>query len=348
MSLFIKGITLEQHKEPMLTRNILVRRQEYKYFDCDFPDVPMEELSPEQIIEIARLAKIVDETDGGFLADKLEKAAAGEAATLIADAIDDEPYISSQMSIAFHKQEKLAMGMDFCMRAIGASDAYIAIYRHILDANLNVPKKIGSYRTEKIGGLYPAEDRAYRHLSRGRNSLVVGACALVHLARAVEDSRIMTTCFVTVAGDAVANPRNVEVPLGITAAEVLELCGLAEEPEVIVVGGPMTGRSVFEPEDEHCETCTKGVLAFSRSYASASYKCIGCGRCDHACPKALSASRIRLLYEFEKYEDLLEYDPDHCIGCGACSYVCPSRIDVAASVVKAAKAVQQLKKEGGK
>lgn len=348
MSLFVKGILLEQHKEPMLTRNILVKRQEYKYFDCDFPDVPMEELTPEQIIEIARLAKIVDESDGCPLAEKLEKAAGGNTHTLIVDAIDDEPYISAQMSIAFHQQEKLAMGMDFCVKALSASDAYIAIYRHIFDVNLNLPKTVGGYRVEKIGGVYPAENRAYRHLGRGKNSLVVGACALVHLARAVEDSRVMTDCFVTVSGDAVANPRNVEVPIGIKVSEVLELCGLAEEPEVIVVGGPMTGRSIFEPEEETCDATTKGVLAFSRSYNSFAYKCIGCGRCDHACPKALSASRIRLLYEFEKNEELLEYDPDHCIGCGACSYVCPSRIDVAASVMKAAKVVQQLKKEGGK
>ena len=63
MALFTKGILLEQHKEPMLTRNVLIMRQEYKYFDCDFPDVPVEELSAEQIIEIARLAEIIDESD---------------------------------------------------------------------------------------------------------------------------------------------------------------------------------------------------------------------------------------------------------------------------------------------
>ena len=44
MAFFTKGILLEQHKEPMLTRNVLVMRQEYEYFDCSFPDVPVEEL----------------------------------------------------------------------------------------------------------------------------------------------------------------------------------------------------------------------------------------------------------------------------------------------------------------
>ncbi len=348
MSFFTKGILLEQHKEPMLTRNILIMRQKYKYFDCDFPDVPLEELSSKQIIELARLANIVDESDGSLLADKLAKAADRETDTLVIDAIDDEPYISSQMSIAFHQQEKLAAGAEYCMRVLNPKRTYIAIYKHIFDVNLNIPKSVGNIKVEKIGGLYPAEDRAYRHIPKEKNKTIVGACALVHLARAVEDSRIMTSCFITVAGDAVANPRNVEVPIGTKVSGILELCGLAEDPEVIVVGGSMTGRSIFEPDEELIGPMTKGVLALSRSYRSYSYKCIGCGRCDHACPEALSVSRIRLLGEFEKAEELLEYDADHCTGCGACSYVCPARLNVAASVLKAGKAVEQLKKEGAK
>ena len=110
MALFTKGILLEQHKEPMLTRNVLIMRQEYKYFDCDFPDVPVEELSAEQIIEIARLAEIIDESDGLPLADKLERANLGKTGTMIIDAMDDEPYISSQMCMVIHQPEKLALG----------------------------------------------------------------------------------------------------------------------------------------------------------------------------------------------------------------------------------------------
>ena len=67
MSLFVKGILLEQKKEPMLTRSTLVMRQESEYFECDFPDVAIDELSGEQVIELARLADLVDECDGKML-----------------------------------------------------------------------------------------------------------------------------------------------------------------------------------------------------------------------------------------------------------------------------------------
>ena len=346
MSFFVKGILLEQKKEPMLTRSTLVMRQEFEYFDCDFPDVPVEELSKEQIIEIARIAEIIDESDGKPLWEKLEKANLGEGGTLIIDAIDDEPYISSQMSIGIHQQEKLALGIELCEKAVLPEKVYIAMYRHILDANFGIPKKIGKYKVKKIGGLYPAEGRVYHHIPKGKNSVIVGTCAMLHLARAAEESRKMSTCFITVAGDAVKNPRNMEVPVGTSVEKILGLCGLNENPEVIVVGGSMTGRAIFEPENELVGPTTRGVIALTRSYGTYSYNCIGCGRCDHACPKALSVSSLRKYAEFGKLDKLESHDVSQCIGCGACSYVCPSRIDVAAAIIKAKKQIDLAKKEG--
>ncbi len=346
MSFFVKGIFLEQKKEPMLTRSTLVMHQEFEYFDCDFIETPVEELSKEQIIEIARLAEIVDESDGKMLWEKLKKADLGEEGTLVIDAIDDEPYISSQMSIGIHQPEKLSLGISLCEKVLLPKNIYVAMYRHILDSNFGIPSKIGKYKVKKIGGRYPAEGRLYRHIPKGRNSLVVGACAMLHLARAMEESRKMTTCFVTVAGDVVKNPRNVEVPIGTTAEKVLELCGLTEEPEAIILGGSMTGRAIFEPENEVLGPTTRGVIALARSYGTYSYTCIGCGRCDHACPKALSVCAMRKFAEAGDFEKLHSYDVSMCIGCGACSYVCPSRIDVAAMLLKAKKQMELSKKEG--
>ncbi|MBE6892955.1 MAG: 4Fe-4S dicluster domain-containing protein [Ruminococcaceae bacterium] len=346
MSFFVKGIFLEQKKEPMLTRSTLVMRQEFEYFDCNFPDVAIDELSREQIIELARLAEIVDESDGKMLWEKLEKSNLGKGGTFIVDAVDDEPYISSQMSIGIHQPEKLALGIELCERVLSPEKTYIAMYRHILDSNFGIPRKIGKYPVKKIGGRYPAESRVHRHIPKGKNSVIIGACAMLHLARAAEESRKMTSCFITVAGDVVKNPRNVEVPIGTTAEKILELCGLTEEPEAIILGGSMTGRAIFEPENEKVGPMTRGIIALARSYGTYSYTCIGCGRCDHACPKALSVCAMRKFAEEGKLDMLQKYDVSMCIGCGACSYVCPSRIDVSATLLKAKKKIELAKKEG--
>lgn len=108
----------------------------------------------------------------------------------------------------------------------------------------------------------------------------------------------------------------------------------------------MTGRAIFEPENETVGPTTRGVIALSRSYGTYSYTCIGCGRCDHACPKALSVCMMRKFAENGKFDMLEKYDVDMCIGCGACSYVCPSRIDVSATLIKAKKQMELAKKEG--
>lgn len=340
MSLFTKGILLEQRKEPMLSRNILIMKQEYHYFDCDYPDVPVEDLTPRQIVEIARLAGIIDESDGKFLADKLEKAENREVGTFVIDAIDDEPYVSSQMCMVIHQQEKLSLGIDLCKKVARPGEIYVAVYKHIFDTNISLPSSVGEYPIRKIGGRYPAEKRAYRHIPKEKDSLIIGTNALVHLARAVEDSRKMTSCFLTVAGDAVKNPRNIEVPVGTTVATILERVGLSEEPEVIVVGGSMTGRSIFEPEEETAGPMTRSILAMTRSNRAQTTRCIGCGRCDHACPETLSVCRIRKLSEFGQTEKLRDLDVELCTGCGACSYVCPARLDVATSILMAKRTVQ--------
>ena len=346
MSLFVKGILLEQKKEPMLSRNILIMKQDYHYFDCDYPEVPTEDLTPKQIIGIARLAGIVDESDGKLLADKLEKAGDHEVGTFVVDAIDDEPYVSSQMCMVLHQQEKLSLGIELCQKVARPGETYIAVYKHIFDTNISLPASVGETEIRKIGGRYPAEERAYRHIPKEKGSLIVGTNALVHLARAVEDSRKMTSCFLTVAGDAVANPYNIEVPIGTAVSTILEKCGLSEEPEVIVVGGSMTGRSIFEPEEEKVGPTTRCVLAMTKSNRAKATRCIGCGRCDHACPATLSVCRIRKLSEFGQKEKLRDLDVELCTGCGACSYVCPARLDVATSVLMAKRSV--LAEKGGK
>ena len=62
------------------------------------------------------------------------------------------------------------------------------------------------------------------------------------------------------------------MPIGTTVEKILELCGLTEEPEAIILGGSMTGRAIFEPENEVIVPTTRGVIALERSYGTYSYK----------------------------------------------------------------------------
>ncbi len=346
MSIFSAGIILEQHKEPMLSRDmrLLDKGASIRLFENPYDGVDPHELRPKEIREIARLAGIIDETDGAPLCDKLESARERGVATVYCDAIDDEPYISSQLGIVLRRPEESALALELAMKACEATDMRIAVYKHVLDIAEHMPRKIAGVPVQRVGGRYPAELRAYRSFRRRQSMVTIGAGALLHLIRAAKENTMQTTCFVTVAGDAIANPYNVEAPIGTPVSALLEFCGLAADPEAIVVGGSMTGRTISEPDDEPVGVMTRAVLAFRESYKSVSYTCIGCGRCDSVCPEGLSACQLRRFAEFGRYDKFALYDADRCIGCGACSYVCPSKLDIAATIYKAKDIAA---KEGG-
>lgn len=335
MSIFDKGIILEQHKEPMLSRKTFVMKHEDETFESPFGDIPADQMTRDEVVIAARLAGIVDESSGRMLCDEMEQVP--EKSTLIIDAIDDEPYISSQMAHILHNGDELADGARIFAAATGAEKIRIYIYENIFDLTTPFPRKLSGIEIKKLGGRYPAESRAYAKLYRKKENVVIGSGALIHLSRAVRNHVKQTTAFVTVAGDVLESPRNVEAVIGTTAAELLDMCKTVTDPEIVVIGGSMTGRSTFEPENEHITATTGGVLAFRKSFRNYTYRCMGCGRCDNACPKGLTPSAIRKIDEFERHDLIGRYDTEHCIECGACSYACPARLDVMGAVIRAKK-----------
>lgn len=343
-----KGILLEQNKEPGLSkeiRSLAALPVEYSQLSGPIPSVP-DLLAPYEIISIAKEADIIDETDGRRLWKKLSQAARESVTGVVADALDDEPYISSQLAPTLQFPEQLHNGIRLAQRAIGASKASIEIYRNLFDIDTRIPSSIMGTKVERVSGTYPAEIHARRRQSRG-GTLVVGACALIFLQRAVYLGHRQTTTFVTVAGDCVANPGNYEIPLGISAGELLEAVGLITTPKRVVAGGSMTGFSLSDPSAVYLSQTTRGLLAFADEFRDMDYTCIGCGRCTDACPQRLSPYFIYKVMQTPRKRHINLADADLCIGCGSCSYVCPAKLDIAQVVAKAAAYTRRLK-AGGK
>lgn len=345
MSIFEKGVVLEQNKEPMLSESTYVMKHESVYFDYPFGDKTVDDLSKDEIIKIAELANIIDENTGNKLCDEMKNAP--EGASVIIDAINDEPYISSQMAHLLHDREELSLGAALFSKGVSAGKTEIYVYENIFDLITPCPSKIGDIHVKRLGGRYPAESRAYAKLRRKKENMIVGSDAIIHLARAFRDHLVQTTAFVTVAGDILERPRNMEVPIGATAGNLLDMCKVITDPELVIIGGPMSGRSTYDPYEEKIEPSTSGVLAFKKSFKTYSYRCIGCGKCDNVCPKNLTPSSILKISQFEKYSFAENYDADKCIECGACNYACPARLNVMGYVIKTKKALAKRKEEMG-
>ena len=341
-----KGIFLEQNKEPALSRDIVRLEgcdEAMSKMDRQKPSTP-ELLAPYEIIGIAREADIIDESDGRRLWKKLATAGRNSVSGLAVDAIDDEPYISSQLCPAIRYKDELSQGIALAKRSVGASEATIEIYKNLFDIDVKIPSDIDGIKVVRVGGRYPAEQRR-RWQDRRKSALGIGACALIHLKRAIYDNIKHTTCYVTVAGDCVAYPANYEVPIGTTVRELLREAGLVEEPKRVIAGGSMTGFGVLEPDKMRINPNTRGVLAFANEFEDMGFSCIGCGRCTAVCPQGLSPYYIYKLMKKRTNRNLKLLDVEYCDGCGTCSYVCPAKLELSKVISECA---QQLRagKEG--
>ena len=152
----------------------------------------------------------------------------------------------------------------------------------------------------------------------------------------------------TVDGDAIASPKNVEVIIGTPIADVLEFCGVKDNVSKILMGGPMMGTAVADPASPVIKQ-NNALVAFGPALASmpAPGPCIRCGSCINACPMGLSPVEIAGAFNRGDAEALDALMVDLCMGCGTCSFVCPAKRPVT-QTMNLAKGVLMKAKNGGK
>ncbi len=341
-----KGITLEQYKEPMFSKDIIrlpvcdmIRTQ-----SClEKPKDPIG-LSSDDIVAVCREARVIDESDGKHLWKKICDAKERSISSIIIDAIDDEPYISSQIVPAIRYSDELTLGIELLKKAVGVDDVKLEVYKDLAELDTRVPEVIGGVKVSFVGGTYPVEQRAHR-AKRKKNSAIFGACSVIALCNAVYKGLFHATCYITVAGDCIANPANYEVPVGYPLADILNDAGLIAEPKRVIVGGSMTGVTVSELDKIGISPTTRGILAFHDEFKKMEESCIGCGRCTNVCPQGLSPYYIYQVLNSKSKSNLLIFDADKCISCGLCSYICPAKLDLQQTVEKAAALTRNMKGE---
>lgn len=341
------GIILDQMKEPALSRNLLPFLS--SSFNKSSSWEPVEDtgaLSLEQVIEIAQRANIIDESSNVPLAEKLKKWQGRPCEAVVGDAIDDEPYVSSQINPLLKCSQEAAGGLRIVQHImnVAAGKAYFAVYKEMYDLNTKIPSKIEEFKVEKIRGRYPMEQRAMHRL--GDAALVLGCGALIHLYRAVAKGIPQTTCFVTVAGNCIGNPVNLEVTIGTTVSQVLERCGLIQDPTYIVSGGAMKGQPVLDPENTIIMAGTRAILAFRENKKEKQYVCISCGKCLQVCPSGLNPEFLYKALRSNHKATAGKLGLGQCIGCGTCSYICPSRLELSHTIFKAKLKERQGKNNG--
>ncbi len=333
---FIKGQKYLISDEGKATSFIVLESEEYKrkeenqdYFkdlrDLDFERLIIEEKTKEQLINLAYKSSIIDETDGKYLFEKLQLIKNNEVCNVYIDAIDDQPYTSSKECILLHFQK----AVDFV--AVVLKNTFNInldlIFYNVEDYNREkkLPKKLDNLSIIGLKCNYPARSKVEKNFNY---DLSIGVQAMLHLARVLIDNNYkQTTTFLTVAGDDVVKPRNVEVPIGMSVKEIIENFNLKKEPKRIVMGQILTGVSISDDETP-INVTTRSILIFENYVVLNQMECIGCARCSQVCPQNLLPS---YRYKFKETGNLTfeEFSSNSkCIKCYCCSYICPSNINL--------------------
>lgn len=177
-----------------------------------------------------------------------------------------------------------------------------------------------------------------RSVPRGGHLTDVGALlfnvtTMSQIGKFLEDGMPLTKRRITVMGDIVQKPQNLEVYIGTPVGEILDYCGLTDAPHKVVIGGPMMGVTQVELNSPIVRQ-NSGLLAFGEGAEKvpATTACIRCDACIDSCPIHLAPISIQKAFQRDDVLALNKLMADLCVECGTCSYVCPAKQPLAQSV----------------
>ncbi|MES9990593.1 MAG: electron transport complex subunit RsxC [Candidatus Thiodiazotropha sp.] len=265
--------------------------------------------------------------------------------TLIINGAECEPYITCDDRLMRDQAERVMNGARILQHMLQSEECLIAIEDNKSEAILAMFQELReeeNIEVVRIPTLYPSggEKQLIRILT-GREVPTSGLPAQVGvichnvattaaIADAVIEGRPLISRIVTVTGDGISEPGNLEVPLGMLAADVIAQAGgyVESKPQQLILGGPMMGfdlRSDQVPitKGANCLLCPTIEEMPPSQPARA---CIRCGRCADVCPANLLPQQMYWYSRAKDLEKVQDYNLFDCIECGCCSHVCPSHI----------------------
>ncbi|MDH2374994.1 electron transport complex subunit RsxC [Cobetia sp. 3AK] len=274
--------------------------------------------------------------------------------TLILNAAECEPYITADDLTMRTHPEALIEGLEILASLIGPEYILIGIEDNKPEAVIALEQAIRARRADKrlppldsrlevvvVPTKYPSGgEKQLIKLLTGREvpsrGLPADVGVVVHnpgtvraVQRAVCFGEPMISRVVTLTGEALQHPHNVEARLGTAIGDLLRLAapsasGIAR----LVMGGPMMGFTLESDALPIIKT-TNCLLASSPEAVPApavEQPCIRCGMCEQACPAELLPQQLYWFSKSREFDKAELYNLADCIECGACSYVCPSQI----------------------
>ena len=301
------------------------------------------ELTPEEIVERVKQAGITGMGGAGFPTHvKLCPPPTAKAECVIINAVECEPYITSDYRLMMEHADEIVVGLQLLMKAAKVERGYIGIEE-------NKPKAI-DLLAEKTSGLAGIEvvPLKMKYPQGGEKQLVdavigrqvpappaipVNVGAIVQnvgtafaVYQAVMKRKPLFERYTTVSGKELKNPANFLVRMGTPMSLLIDLCGgMPEGDNKVLAGGPMMGRALMTTEVPICKgTNAVTILSGKDAVRQEAQPCIRCAKCVSACPMGLEPYLLSKLSARHLYDRAEALDITSCISCGSCQFTCPS------------------------
>lgn len=301
------------------------------------------ELTLEEIVSRVQAAGVTGMGGAGFPTHvKLCPPPTAKAECIIVNAVECEPYITSDYRLMMEHPDEIIVGLELLMKAAKVERGYIGIEENKPEAiKLLTEKTANDSRIEVIplaqkypqGGEKQLVDAVIHRQVPAPPAIPVNVGAIVQnvgttfaVYEAVMKRKPLIERYTTVTGKQIKRPGNFLVRIGTPFSQLIEACGgMPEGDNKVLAGGPMMGKAVISLNTPVCKgTNSITVISGDEAHRKKVQPCIRCAKCVSVCPMGLEPYLIATLSAFKEYERAENEDIVSCIACGSCQYTCPS------------------------
>ncbi len=320
------------------------------------PHKSLEELTPDEIVEIVKEAGIVGMGGAGFPTSvKLKPAKPVD--TILLNGCECEPLLTADHRVLLEFADDVIFGLKAIIKAVGAEKGVIVIEDNKPDAiELMKAKTADMENIEVVEAKtkYPqgAEKMLIKRVT-GRKVPSGGlpadvGCVVSNISTtkaisdAIQTGMPLVERVVTVTGERLKNPGNFIVKIGTNTKDLIDYCGgLVGDDITIKAGGPMMG-FVLSDVNVPIMKGSNGIIAVETDHTK-EQPCIKCGRCVDVCPMELSPLYFAKYADEENWQGMKDKNVMDCIECRCCEYICSSKIPLVTKIKAGKNAVRGMK-----
>ncbi len=304
----------------------------------------LEDFSKEALVRLARDMGIVGLGGAAFpTAVKLTPPPSKSIDVYLLNGIECEPYLTADERLMLEKPDEVVFGFRALMKGAGVGRGIVCIEDNKPEAIAAVRKAVQPFDELEVAVvpvLYPrGGEKQLIQVVLGREvppppGLPLDVGVIVSnvgtagaMAQAILTGMPLVERIVTVTGEGVKKPSNFRAMVGTPVSHLIqEAGGYLGTPGKIIMGGPMMGTSLRDPESPILKG-TSGIVVLTREQVKDEVvqPCLRCGKCVEVCPLNLQPVWIAAAAENGFWDQADKYRANDCCECGACTYECPSK-----------------------